>query len=204
MTVTVMDQITGQLPLELDIVFVSEVQENHSKARVQKISGVGLDNLILEREHAFEKRFQEAFHLKEKIDDERILEVGRAALSNLVGGIGYFHGQSYIAVPSQIQGQDHWNYWSAALYTAVPCRSVFPRGFLWDEGFHQLIISRWDRNISRDIIGNWLDLMNEDGWIPREQILGAEARSKVPEEFILQRTDNANPPTLFLSLHGTF
>ncbi|KAJ7299602.1 hypothetical protein O6H91_Y196800 [Diphasiastrum complanatum] len=194
-------QITGQLPLELDIVFVSEVQENHSKARVQKISGVGLDNLILEREHAFEKRFQEAFHLKEKIDDERILEVGRAALSNLVGGIGYFHGQSYIAVPSQIQGQDHWNYWSAALYTAVPCRSVFPRGFLWDEGFHQLIISRWDRNISRDIIGNWLDLMNEDGWIPREQILGAEARSKVPEEFILQRTDNANPPTLFLSLH---
>lgn len=34
---------------------------------------------------------------------------------------------------------------------------------------------RWDANISMDIIGHWLDLMNVDGWIPREQILGAEA-----------------------------
>lgn len=34
---------------------------------------------------------------------------------------------------------------------------------------------RWDIRISLDIIGHWLDLMNIDGWIPREQILGAEA-----------------------------
>lgn len=34
---------------------------------------------------------------------------------------------------------------------------------------------RWDANISLDIIGHWLDLMNADGWIPREQILGSEA-----------------------------
>lgn len=26
-----------------------------------------------------------------------------------------------------------------------------------------------------DIVGHWLDLLNIDGWIPREQILGAEA-----------------------------
>ena len=34
---------------------------------------------------------------------------------------------------------------------------------------------RWDIYISLDIMGHWLDLMNIDGWIPREQILGAEA-----------------------------
>ncbi len=34
---------------------------------------------------------------------------------------------------------------------------------------------RWDVHISMDIIGHWLDLINADGWIPREQILGAEA-----------------------------
>ena len=32
------------------------------------------------------------------------------------------------------------------------------------------------------------------------QILGTEARSRVPEEFIVQQPDSANPPTLFLAL----
>ena len=32
----------------------------------------------------------------------------------------------------------------------------------------------------QDVIAHWFDLMNEEGWIPREQILGAEAQSKVP------------------------
>jgi mannosyl-oligosaccharide glucosidase len=69
---------------------------------------------------------------------------------------------------------------------------------LWDEGFHQLLIWRWDIRITLDIVGHWLDLLNIDGWIPREQILGAEALSKVPEEFVVQYPSNGNPPTLFL------
>lgn len=40
--------------------------------------------------------------------------------------------------------------------------------------------------------------MDEDGWIAREQILGPEARSKVPPEFTTQVPQIANPPTLFL------
>ena len=44
--------------------------------------------------------------------------------------------------------------------------------------------------------------MDDDGWIPREQILGPEARSKVPPEFQVQYPHYANPPTLFLVLES--
>lgn len=40
---------------------------------------------------------------------------------------------------------------------------------MWDD------FRRWDFRITLEILGNWLDLMNIDGWIPREQILGDEA-----------------------------
>lgn len=44
--------------------------------------------------------------------------------------------------------------------------------------------------------------MDEDGWIAREQILGNEARSKVPPEFTVQYPHYANPPTLFIILEA--
>jgi len=91
-------------------------------------------------------------------------------------------------------------YWKASLYTAVPSRSFFPRGFLWDEGFHELLIGSWDLTISKDVVAHWLDLMNQFGWIPREQILGEEARTKVPPEFVVQNVEFANPPTLLFPI----
>ena len=33
----------------------------------------------------------------------------------------------------------------------------------------QLLISKWDQRLSRNILAHWLDLMNSQGWIAREQ-----------------------------------
>lgn len=51
-------------------------------------------------------------------------------------------------------------------------------------------------------MSHWFDLMNVEGWIPREQILGIEALAKVPSEFVVQWNTNANPPTFFLTLQS--
>lgn len=43
-------------------------------------------------------------------------------------------------------------------------------------------------------------MIDEDGWIAREQILGKELRSRVPAEFVVQSPQIVNPPTLTLVL----
>ncbi|KAI8589310.1 glycoside hydrolase [Geranomyces variabilis] len=87
----------------------------------------------------------------------------------------------------------------SSLFTAVPSRPFFPRGFLWDEGFHQLLVGKWDNDISIDILSHWVALIDDKGWVAREQILGDEARSKVPQEFQTQYPHFANPPTLIMA-----
>ena len=34
----------------------------------------------------------------------------------------------------------------------------------------QLLVSKWDPAMSRDMLAHWLDLMNKQGWIAREQV----------------------------------
>lgn len=64
--------------------------------------------------------------------------MARAALSNLLGGMAYLYGSSQVAVPGSRGQQRLALSPPSALFTAVPSRSFFPRGFLWDEGFHQV------------------------------------------------------------------
>ena len=188
-------QLTGTLPFSLDIVFESASNRGREESLVGKKYTEALQQWV----DNFDLRFEKTFHLAGKGFNASAVHFAQAAMSNMIGGIGYFHGSSivksrYNAMPVP--------YWEAPLYTGVPSRSFFPRGFLWDEGFHNLLISRWDREISADILAHWMDLLNSEGWIPREQILGKEARAKVPDEFVVQHNRNANPPTLLLTLHS--
>ncbi|CAG0884148.1 unnamed protein product [Cyprideis torosa] len=174
----------------LEVVF----QSGSFRDRETELSGEVYENDLRQHEEAFLARFNRVFFPP---DSEKERTVAMAAFSNLIGGIGYFYGSSRV---QSLYNPSPVPYWQAALYTAVPSRSFFPRGFLWDEGFHLILISAWDKDIARDIISHWLDLMNVEGWIPREQILGREARERVPVEFITQKNTNANPPTLLLGI----
>lgn len=191
----VLTQVTVMPPYELEVIFESGSFDN----RPNTLTGKIFDQTLYEHVSKFDEKFDKLFNLRSKGFSEEDNEAAKEVLSNIVGGIGYFYGSSLV---QSSHNKEPVEYWKAPLYTAVPSRSFFPRGFLWDEGFHNLLLMRWDTEISKDILAHWLDLMNVDGWIPREQILGAEARSQVPSEFVVQKDTNANPPALLLTLEA--
>jgi mannosyl-oligosaccharide glucosidase len=191
-------------------------------ARVAALSGRSLTTALAAREAAFDARFEATFGSGVRAGAaglggggsggggsaaDATAALSRAALANLLGGLGFFHGRplvrlpgpptrsaSHPSAPAAVEGP------AASLFTAVPARAFFPRGFLWDEGFHHLLLARWSPAMSADALGHWLDAVSSTGWIAREQILGDEARSRVPAEFLAQDPDAANPPTLLLPL----
>ncbi|KAJ2344405.1 Processing alpha glucosidase I [Coemansia sp. RSA 2673] len=105
------------------------------------------------------------------------------ALSSLIGGIGYFHSSRLVSSnPKPEYGQEDSSEAKLSelysLFATTPLRPFFPHGFLWDKGFHQLVLWQWDLDISLEIIRSWLSTMDSNGWMAHKQILGDEARSK--------------------------
>ena len=178
-----------------------------------------LDEVVEKTSKSFKSKFSEIFKPAKPFVGEDHQACAESMLSNLAGGIGYFYGDSLVdrSYAEEYEEEDE-GFWEAAaearaknepiidtateLFTSVPSRPFFPRGFLWDEGFHLLPIVEWDADLALQIVESWFKLMDEDGWIAREQILGAEARSKVPAEFQVQYPHYANPTTLFLAVEA--
>ncbi|KAK3694649.1 glycoside hydrolase family 63 protein [Podospora appendiculata] len=156
-----------------------------------------------------------AFPRTAPFDQENHALFSQAILSSLLGGLGFFHGDSKADLSHAPEYQEtDLEFWKKAatamshapitttspksLLTYTPSRPFFPRGFLWDEGFHLLPVIEWDLDLAVSVLQSWLNLTDDDGWIGREQILGPEARSRVPGEFQTQYPHHANPPTLSL------
>ncbi|XP_077157517.1 mannosyl-oligosaccharide glucosidase [Paroedura picta] len=186
-------QVTVAVPCQLEVLFESGSVTD----RAGRLAEGTLTQELARHREAFEERFERTFMLARKGFSAQEQDFAKAAFSNMLGGMGYFYGHSLVQSPHSDLPQ---HYLEGPLFTAVPSRSFFPRGFLWDEGFHQLLLSRWDPLLTHEVLAHWFDLMNAEGWIPREQILGDEARTKVPAEFVVQHSSAGNPPTFFLVL----
>jgi len=168
---------------------------------------------------AFSSRFDKLYSPQAPFNNPEYSVFSKAMFSNLVGGVGYFYGGGLVDRSGAPEyDEENEGFWEEAeearsrvqpteedpkeLFTSIPSRPFFPRGFLWDEGFHLIPVIDWDTDLALEIVKSWFNLIDEDGWIGREQILGLEARSKVPPEFAVQYPHYANPPTLFLILEA--
>uniref|UniRef100_H0WBE6 Mannosyl-oligosaccharide glucosidase n=1 Tax=Cavia porcellus TaxID=10141 RepID=H0WBE6_CAVPO len=195
-------QVTLKVPFSVEFVFESGSAQAEGNQALGQLAGSLLTQALESHTAAFRERFEKTFQLKKKGLSPGEQALGQVALSDLLGGIGYFYGQGLVLPDMGAEGSeqkvDPALFPPVPLFSGVPSRSFFPRGFLWDEGFHQLVVQRWEPRLTREALGHWLGLLNADGWIGREQVLGDEARARVPPEFLVQRAAHANPPTLLL------
>lgn len=197
---------------EFDVIFSSG---SGSKA----ITSKDVTSKIESTSELFDSQYAHTFKPSKPFDTPKYLEFSKSLFSNLIGGIGYFYGDAVVdrsyAPEYEEENEGFWQETAEArarnkqalegpyeLFSSIPSRPFFPRGFLWDEGFHLIPVIDWDVDLTLQIIKSWFNLMDEDGWIMRETILGNEARSKVPQEFQTQYPHYANPPTLFFVIRS--
>ena len=123
-------------------------------------------------------------------------ESARLGMANLLGNLGRFTGELVVSDPDHIVTVAT----TAVSLTAIgPSRSRFPRGFLWDEGFHLLAVEKINPALAVEIVTSWLRtqaVTTGRGWIPRELALSARDKASIPSEFLPQNPLIANPPTL--------
>ncbi|KAJ4321241.1 Processing alpha glucosidase I [Neodidymelliopsis sp. IMI 364377] len=166
---------------------------------------------------SYREAYSHVFTPKAPFNTDEHRGFGEKMLADMLGGIGYFQGTSKVDVSNNaIYAETTRNFWEKTqdakkhatpetrgpyeLFTHTPARSVFQKGFLWNEGFHLLPVLDWDVDLAMEVVRSWLSTMDKDGWIAREQVLGAEAENNTPDEFITQYPQIANPPTLFLAV----
>lgn len=185
---------TKLIAVQLNVLMNSTVEVSFSTDDEEAVTGKMFEEILHRRSDAFIDKFESTFGLAAKGYSGFYQYMGRYALSNMLGSIGFTSG--YNRVQSRYSTKES-QYGRHELLTSCPSRSTFPRGFLWDEGFHHLLIRKFDPELSLQIIFSWLNTMNVEGWIPREMILSKEDEMLVPSEFLLQKDSIANPPMFF-------
>lgn len=194
---------------EFDVIY-----HNEKTPDTEKITSKNIHEKIEANHNLFDEKFSEYFELQypynETENDSGTVNYkafAKEILSGLLGGLTYMYGD-HLVDRKTIFDEDTFESYELnrspegphQLFTLVPSRPFFPRGFYWDEGFHLMPLKEYDSDLVLDIIKSWFNLIDSEGWIAREQILGPEARSRVPSQFQVQSPQIVNPPTLTLML----
>ena len=170
---------------------------SYEDSKVPEFNDLAFSIRKKEQQKSFRKKVLDKFmnnqiHLYPE-DFEKRLSLSFETISNLLGGLTYYHG-NLSTINTKIKHGEK------GVFCSTPSREKFPRGFLWDEGFHLAILCKWDQFLCSLIVENWLDLMDIDGWIAREQIRNIENAQKVEHIFVHQDFFEANPPTLIFGI----
>lgn len=178
----------------------------------EKVTFENIEERVERALDSFNTKFYQKFPLPKMSQSHK--EFGKELLSGLLGGLSYQYGNQLVDressvdiddLPVNIDGEIHLPKLQGKpegpheLFTLVPSRPFFPRGFYWDEGFHLLPLLKYDSDLVLEIFKSWVNLIDDEGWVAREQILGPESRSRVPSEFVAQSPGIFNPPTLMLA-----
>ena len=122
--------------------------ESISGVHAEKNSAALLDQGIPSLVEAYGKRFNEVFPYPKDFssqDKQKLEDFSKAITSNLLGGVGYFYGNSVVnkkfsyewdedddtTAEDNNEGKGARLTAPKALLTATPSRSFFPRGFYW-------------------------------------------------------------------------
>ncbi|KAL8964501.1 MAG: hypothetical protein Q9183_004406, partial [Haloplaca sp. 2 TL-2023] len=139
-----------------------------------KPKAAALTQKITDTQAAFVSRFASTFSPRSPFQDQKFATFSKYLVSNLMGGVGFFHGNAKVESTTPlpygdtIKAGDPTNVQDKGplqLLSAVPSRPFFPRGFLWDEGYHLQVMIHWDIDFAVTIVQSWFDLMDDDGWI---------------------------------------
>lgn len=186
---------------EFDILYSSSFTPSENKITTKNFPRM-IENCL----ESFNEKFNVHFELSKPFNNKKYLPFAKEIISGLLGGLSYFHGDHLVDRHTvfeedtfdsyELTGTSEGPY---SLFSLVPSRPFFPRGFYWDEGFHLLPLLDFDSDLVLEIVQSWFNLIDDNGWIAREQILGPELRSRVPEQFQVQSPHIVNPPTLMLA-----
>ena len=149
-----------QLPFTVDLHFGYREKAWTSEETKMVNTKSNLDEAELKFNHQFTKTFvnksgasevKSAFLQSDTQDwTKGQRETAKYALSNMLGSIAYMYGDRMIYKDGKVVKQEPTH-----LFTGIPDRPDHGRGFMWDEGFHQHLISVWDMNLTQQIIASW-------------------------------------------------